>query len=124
EHPDPHAGGEPAIEAAVVDEVALASVAVDPVAAQQTAAGIDHRNDAHPVAADVDGLGAAVRTAVQLGAGPLQEALGLVVADNGAAVLLDDEALARLLDDLALAPLLEALQPEFFHVVEAPEGGA
>ena len=108
-------------EAAVVDDVVLASVRSAPIAPDETPVGVDVGDHARAVGAGVDGRDDAVGPALGARIGPAPEALGLVVADDGAVVLLDDDAVARLLDDAAAA-FLDALLAALLHLIEAARG--
>ena len=123
DHADADADAEVAIEAAVVDDAALAAVAVAPVAPEQAAVAVDDGDDAHAVRAHVERLDVAVGAALRLGAGAAAEALGLVVADDGAVVLLDDQPVAGLLDHLAASAVFDALAAILAHVVETLRSG-
>ena len=81
------------------------------IAPHQAAVAVDHGDDAHAVRAHVERLAVPSARRSVARAGPAAEALGLVVADDGAVVLLDDDAVAGLLDDRALAAVLGALLP-------------
>ena len=69
QRPDPQADADVAVEAAVVDDVALPSVAVAAIAPEQAAVAVHHGDDAHAVRPHVERLDVAVGAALRLGAG-------------------------------------------------------